>query len=87
VRNHVQGVIKAMSLSISGCALALVNQQQLVKKTEWIYNWMGHTTIDEIFDQILNDHPDLCNAVKAQVSISYQLLKWFTRLFSLVGFQ
>ena len=49
MRKHVQGVIKVMSLSISGCALALVNQQQLVKKAEWIYNWMGYTTIDEIF--------------------------------------
>jgi len=76
-----------MSSSISGCALALVNQQQLVKKAEWICNWMGHITIDEIFNQILNNHPDLCDIVKAQVSIFYQLLKWFTRLFSLVGFQ
>jgi len=49
MRKHVQGVIKVMSSSISGCALALVNQQQLVKKAEWIYNWMGYTTIDKIF--------------------------------------
>ena len=34
MRKYVQSMIKAMLSSISGCALALVNQQQLVKKAE-----------------------------------------------------
>ena len=71
VRMCVQGVIEAMSSSsASGCASALVDlRQQLVKKTEWIFGWMGHSIVDEAFEEFLRDHPDLRNAVKAQVSV------------------
>ena len=65
----VQEVIEAMSSSgASGCALALVDlQQQLV----WIYLYgliESHSIVDEAFEEVLNDHPDLRDAVKAQVS-------------------
>ena len=69
----VQGVIEAMSSSgASGCALALVDlRQQLVKKAEWIYGWMGRPIVDQVFEEVLRDHPDLRDAVKAQVSVSH----------------
>ena len=78
----VQGVIEAMSSSsASGCASALVDlRQQLVKKAEWIYSsgWdyegrfmNSRSIVVEAFDQVLRDHPDLRNAVNAQVSVSH----------------
>jgi len=67
----VQGVIEATSSSsASGCALALVDlQQQLADRAEWIHVQMGRSTVDEAFEEVLRDHPDLRNAVKAQVSV------------------
>ena len=69
----VQGVIEAMSSSgASGCALALVDlQQQLADRAEWIHVQMGRSTVDEAFEEVLRDHPDLHHAVKAQVSVSH----------------
>jgi len=69
----VQGVIKAMSSSsASGCALALVDlQQRLRDRVEWIFGWMGPSIVDEAFEEVLSDHPDLRHAVKAQVSVSH----------------
>ena len=66
----VQGVIKAMSSSsASGCALALVDlHQRLVDRTDWIYV-DADTIVDEAFEEALSDHPDLRNAVNAQVSV------------------
>ena len=73
----VQGVIEAMlSSSASGCASALVDlQQQLVDRVEWIYGWMGRSIVDEAFEQVLRDYPDLHDAVKAQVSVLCRLFK------------
>jgi len=73
----VRGVIEAMSSSsASGCALALVDlQRQLVDRAEWIYRWMGRSIVDEAFDQVLRDYPDLRDAVKAQVSVLCQSFK------------
>ena len=67
----VQGVIEATSSSsASGCELALVDlQQQLADRAEWIHVQMGRSTVDEAFEEVLRDHPDLRNAVKAQVSV------------------
>ena len=77
VRKRVQGVIKTMSsLGASGCASALVDlQQRLVKKAEWIFGWMGRSIVDEAFEQVLRDHPDLHDAVEAQVSVLCQSFK------------
>jgi len=71
----VQGVIEAMSSSsASGCASALVNlRQQLVKKAEWIFEWMGRPIVNEAFEQVLRDHSDLRDAVNAQVSVLCQV--------------
>jgi len=71
----VQGVIKAMSSSsASGCALALVDlQQRLGDKTEWIYG--RRSIFNEAFEEVLRDHPDLRNAVNAQVSVLCQSFK------------
>ena len=73
----VQGVIEAMSSSsASACALALVDlQQRLGDRVEWIFGWMGRSIIDQAFDQALSDHPDLRDAVKAQVSVLCQSFK------------
>jgi len=82
----VQGVIEAMSSSsASGCASALVDfQQQLVKKAEWIYPYMwscenkpmnSRSVVDEAFEEVLRDYPDLRDAVKAQVSVLCQSFK------------
>ena len=73
----MQDVIKAtLSLSVSGCALALVNlQKQLADRTEWIHIQMCHSTIDKAFEEVLRDHSDLCSAVKAQVSVLCQSFK------------
>jgi len=75
VRKRVQGVIEAMSSSgASGCALALVDlRQQLVDRVdraEWIFEWMGHPIVDQVFEEVLSDHPDLRDVVKAQVNVS-----------------
>jgi len=75
VRKRVLGVIEAMSSSsASGCALALVDlRQRLRDRAEWIF---GHRLIvNEVFDQVLRDHPDLHHAVKAQVSVLCQSFK------------
>ena len=82
----VQGVIEAMSSSsASGCASTLVDlRQQLVKKAEWIYphEWdyegrlmNSRSTVDEAFEEVLRDYPDLHDAVKAQVSVLCQSFK------------
>jgi len=74
----VQGVIEAMSSSsASGCASALVDlRQQLVKKAEWICRWINpHSIVNEAFEQVLSDHSDLRDAVKAQVSVLCQSFK------------
>ena len=69
----VQDVIEAMSSSsASGCAPALVDlRQQLGNRAEWIHEWMGHSIVNEAFEEVLSDHPDLRNAVNAQVSVSH----------------
>ena len=76
VIKRVQGVIEAMSSSsASGCALALVDlRQQLVKKAGWIYE-DADTIVDEAFEEVLSDYPDLHDAVKAQVSVLCQSFK------------
>ena len=73
----VQGVIEAMSSSsASGCALALVDlQQRLRDRVEWIFGWMDRSIVDEAFEEVLSDHPDLHNAVNAQVSVLCQSFK------------
>ena len=89
VRKRVQGVIKTMlSSSASGCASALVDlqQQQLGKKAGWIIPYgliVSYSTVDEAFEEFPRDHPDLRNAVKAQVSVLCQSLKWLTMVISL----
>jgi len=76
MRKHVQGVIKAMSSSsVSACASALVDlQQQLVDRAEWMCRGTS-TIVDKAFEQVLGNHPDLCDAVNTQVSVLYQLFK------------
>jgi len=70
----VQDVIEAMSsLGASGCASALVDLQRLVDRAKWM--WMDRSIVDEAFDQALRDHPDLRDAVKAQVSVLCQSFK------------
>ena len=79
VIKYVQEVIEAMLLSsASGCASALVDlQQQLANSTEWIYRWINPCSIvNEAFEKVLQDYPDFCNAVNAQVSVLCQLYKW-----------
>ena len=81
----VQGVIEAMSSSsASGCALALVDlQQRLRDRVEWIFGWMDRSIVDEAFEEVLRDHPDLRNAVNAQVSVLCQSFKSLTMVISL----
>jgi len=76
VRKRVQAVIEAMSTSgASGCASVLVDlQQRLGDRVEWIYE-DADTIVDEAFDEVLSDHPDLHDAVKAQVSVLCQSFK------------
>jgi len=85
VRKRVQGVIKTMSsLGASGCASALVDlQQRLVKKAEWIFGWMGRSIVDEAFEQVLRDYPDLHDAVEAQISVLCQSFMSLTMVISL----
>ena len=72
VIKRVQEVMS--SSSASGCASALVDlQQQLVKKAWWM--WMDRSIVDEAFEKVLSDHPDLRNAVNAQVSVLCQSCK------------
>ena len=77
VRKRVLGVIEAMSSSsASGCASALVDlQQRLRDRVEWIFGWMDRSIVDEAFEEVLSDHPDLHNAVNAQVSVLCQSFK------------
>jgi len=81
----VQGVIKTTSSSsASGCASALVDlQQRLGDRAEWIHQWMGRSIVDEAFEQVLRDYPDLRHAVKAQVSVLCQSFKSLTMVISL----
>ena len=76
VRKRVQGVIEAMSSSSpSGCASALVDlRQRLADRAEWIYE-DADTIVDEAFEEVLSDYPDLHDAVKAQVSVLCQSFK------------
>ena len=76
-RKRVLGVIEAMSSSsASGCASALVDlQQRLRDRVEWIFGWMDRSIVDEAFEEVLSDHPDLHNAVNAQVSVLCQSFK------------
>jgi len=80
----VQEVIEAMSSSsASGCASALVDlQQRLGDRAEWIYE-DADTIVDEAFEEVLSDHPDLRDAVKAQVSVLCQSFKSLTMVISL----
>jgi len=39
---------------------------------------MGSSIVDEAFNQVLRDHPDLYDAVKAQVSVLCQSFKSLT---------
>ena len=73
----MQAVIEAMSSSsASGCAPALVDlRQRLGDRAKWIYRWMGPSIVDEAFEQVLSDHSDLRDAVKAQVSVLCQSFK------------
>ena len=74
----VQGVIEAMlSSSASGCASALVDlRQRLVDRAEWIFEWINsYSIVDEAFEEVLRDYPDLRDAVKAQVSVLCQSFK------------
>ena len=75
VRKRVQGVIEAMSSSsASGCASALVDlRQRLGDRAQWIYG--RRLIVDEAFVEVLRDHPDLRDAVKAQVSVLCQSFK------------
>jgi len=80
VRKCVQGVIEAMSSSsASDCALALVDlQQRLGNRAEWICpsKWINpRSIVNEAFNRVLRDHPDLHHAVKAQVSVLCQSFK------------
>ena len=85
VRKRVQGVIKTMSSSsASGCASALVDlRQRLGDRAEWIYRWMGRSIVDEAFEQVLRDYPDLHDAVNAQVSVLCQSFMSLTMVISL----
>jgi len=85
VIKRVQGVIEAMSSSgMSGCVLALVDlRQRLGDRAEWIHEWMGHSIVNEGFEEVLRDHPDLRDAVKAQVSVLCQSFKRLTMVISL----
>jgi len=54
--------------SSSVCASTLVDLQQ---RLVWIYLYgliESHSIVDEAFEEVPNDHPDLRDAVKAQVS-------------------
>ena len=83
----VQDMIEAMSSSsASGCALALVDlQQQLVDRAEWIYGQMGRSIVNEAFEEVLSNHPDLHDAVKAQVSVLCQSFMSLTMVISLTS--
>ena len=70
-------VIEAMSSSsVSGCASTLVDlRQQLVKKAEWIFEWINsYSIVNKAFEEVLRDYPDLRDAVNAQVSVLYSSL-------------
>jgi len=76
----VQGVIEAMSSSsASGCALALVDLRQRLGDGAWRIapdRWMNsRSTVHEAFEEVLSNHPDLQDAVKAQVSVLCQSFK------------
>ena len=73
VRKRVQGVIEAMSSSsASGCASTL--RQRLGDRAKWIYE-DADTIVDEAFEEVLRDYPDLRDAAKAQVSVLCQSFK------------
>jgi len=67
------------SSSASGCALVDLQQQQLADRELadracWTYE-DADTIVDEAFEEVLRDHPDLRNAVKVQVSVLCQSFK------------
>ena len=77
LRPHVvKCAIEVMSSSsASGCALALVDlRQQLANRAEWMCRGTS-TIVDEAFVEVLRDHPDLRDAVNAQVSVLCQSFK------------
>ena len=61
-----------------GCASTLVDlQRRLADRAKWIVpcRWINSRSIvDGAFDQVLRDHPDLRDAVNAQVSVLYSSL-------------
>ena len=65
-------MIASMLLSgASGCALTLVDlQQRLADGPNCIYGCMDSRSIVEAFEEVLSH--DLCDAVKAKVSVLYQ---------------
>ena len=69
----VQGVIEA-DIAIECEWLCIVDLQRLVDRTDWIYV-DADTIFDEAFEEALSDHPDLCDAVNAQVSVWCQSFK------------
>jgi len=75
VIKHVLGMMS--SSSMSSCVSALVDlRQRLVDKAEWIFEWINpRSIVDEAFEEVLRDHPDLCNVVNAQVSVLCQSFK------------
>ena len=82
----VQGLIKVMSSSsASGCALAFVDlEQRLRDRVEWIYphKWdyegrsKSRSIVDEAFEEVLRDRPDLRNAVKVSCVSHSSDLPW-----------
>ena len=84
VTGFIDGEGSFMSSSASGCASALVDlRQRLGDRAEWIYRWMGRSIVDEAFEQVLRDYPDLYEAVKAQVSVLCQSFMSLTMVTSL----
>jgi len=53
-----------------------------VDRAEWIYK-DADTIVDKAFEEVLSNHPDLHDIVKAQVSVLYQSFKSLTMVISL----
>ena len=51
-------------------------------RAEWIYK-DADTIVDKAFEEVLSNHPDLHDTVKAQVSVLYQSFKSLTMVISL----
>jgi len=81
LRLHVMKRIKAMLSSVvpepgaSGYVSTLLDiRQRLVDKAEWISPYRDRlmntcSIIDEVFEEVLSDHPDLRDAAEIQVSV------------------